>query len=130
MNCQICNQQCLNNQNNVCQKCSTSGQEYNNMKTNKKTTDFISKITDKRMSEYSDTLKEKQAIPVLCAYIYESGGEFKTGFNFSSNLLSGNDLTILDGGGNNKKIEEKELMWNFINNMEEFIRQCRIKLPN
>jgi len=31
MNCQLCNQQCLDNKNNVCSKCSTSGQEYNNM---------------------------------------------------------------------------------------------------
>ncbi len=30
MNCKFCNQQCINN-NNVCSKCSTSGQEYNNM---------------------------------------------------------------------------------------------------
>ena len=28
MKCIFCNQQCLNKENNVCQKCSTSGQEY------------------------------------------------------------------------------------------------------
>ena len=37
MNCLFCNQSCLSEENNVCLKCSTSGQEYNNMKTNKET---------------------------------------------------------------------------------------------